>query len=111
MLISDYEIPLLLIGLSANNYDIDYGTNILDQFSHSPYYIWEGEVAGGGLFSYLLLSESTLLGPGCTYYLRIAEYDDVGLSSEEFHFNFSVFVSLSIVIADLPILLGPFFLH
>jgi len=45
----NYEIPPFLIGLSVISYDIDYGTDILDQFSHSPYYIQEGEVVGGGL--------------------------------------------------------------
>jgi hypothetical protein len=103
----------LLDGLSVSRYDIDSEIDILGQFSHFPDYIREREVAGGGwfnFFSYLLLSGSVLLGSGSTNYLKLEEYDDVGLLSGEFHFSVSVSVSLRFIIADLPILSGPPFL-
>lgn len=100
----DNEESPLLTGLSVISSNIKSGFDILGQFSLLSVCIWEGEIAGGGFFSYLLLFGLALLGSGC-----ISEYGVIGLSNEELRLRNSVFGPLSFLLEDL--LSGPSLLH
>jgi hypothetical protein len=96
VLSSDNEDSHFLFGLSVVSSNIKSIFDILGQFPLLFVCTWEGEVVGGGFFSYLLLFGSSLLGYGC-----IVEHDYIGFSYEVLQLRNLVFVLLIFLLADL----------
>jgi hypothetical protein len=92
----DNEESPFLFGLSVISSNTKSIFDIIGQFSLLFVCTWEGEVVGGGFFSYLILFGSSLLGSGC-----IVEHDDIGLSYEELQLQNLVFVLLIFLLVDL----------